>query len=254
MTSPAWLTRLEQFHPFTEQEAWNLFRFIAIAEAVGWTVLILGIGIQDYLLPGSNFAIPIAGQIHGMIFIAYFGVLLATFTSLSWSRPKTLLAVVAGIPPYGTLAFEQWAARTRRKELIRRTYRRIVVAGLIVQDDAILAIQPSDRPSWLVPSGVIEAGEDPPEALVRVIHDLTGITPMVGNLRVIRRLEQARTETIEMYFVITNPDEFVGAKPKTSFVDDIRFVTPRTTDLMPDFLHRLTPAHLSDATAPVEFL
>ena len=52
-------------------------------------------------LPGQRIAVPIAGQIHGMIFLGYFGILIAVYSSLGWPRKKFLLAVAAGVPPYG---------------------------------------------------------------------------------------------------------------------------------------------------------
>lgn len=108
------LRKLEATQPFTESEAWGLFRIAALSEAFGWTLLITGILINHYHLPGHHFAVPLAGQIHGTIFIAYFGILIAVYSSLEWSRQKFLLAVLAGIPPYGTLVFEQWTAHKRR--------------------------------------------------------------------------------------------------------------------------------------------
>lgn len=127
------LRRLEATKPFAEHEAWWLFRAAALAEAAGWTILIAGILIRHYQLPGSRIAVPIAGQVHGTIFIAYFGVLLATYSSLNWSRRKFLAAIVAGIPPYGTLAFEQWAAWTRSNKNCRLQFRSIVLHALAPQ-------------------------------------------------------------------------------------------------------------------------
>jgi integral membrane protein len=107
------LSKLESIKPFTENEAWNLFRIIALSEAVGWTILIAGILINKFGLPGRNIAIPIAGQIHGTIFLMYFGILIAVYSSIGWSRKKFIAAILSGIPPYGTLIFEQWAAWKR---------------------------------------------------------------------------------------------------------------------------------------------
>lgn len=109
------LRKLEATKPFTEQEAWSLFRLAALSEAFGWTLLISGILVEHFKLPLHRYAVPIAGQIHGLIFLAYFGILLATYTSLGWPRLKFVFAAAAGVPPYGTLVFELWAAHQRRK-------------------------------------------------------------------------------------------------------------------------------------------
>jgi integral membrane protein len=121
------LSKLESIKPFTEREAWGLFRISALAEAVGWTTLITAVLINHYKLPGYKIVIPIAGQIHGTFFIIYFGVLAATYTSLGWSRKKFLVAIIAGIPPYGTLIFEQWTSFTRKAQLVRAHFYSIVL-------------------------------------------------------------------------------------------------------------------------------
>jgi integral membrane protein len=124
------LHKIEATRPFTEDEAWLLFRIVALSEAVGWTILISGILIEHFNLPGHAYAVPIAGRIHGTIFIGYFGVILAIYSSLRWSRLKFLSAIVAGVPPYGTLLFEEWAARSRRNQFSRIHFRNIVLHAL----------------------------------------------------------------------------------------------------------------------------
>jgi integral membrane protein len=113
------LSKIEAIKPFTEREAWGLFRLAALAEAVGWTFLIAAVLIRHYKILGYKIVIPIAGQIHGTFFIIYFGILFITYTSLGWSRKKFLVAILAGIPPYGTLVFEQWNSIARRTRLGR---------------------------------------------------------------------------------------------------------------------------------------
>ncbi|MGF7229373.1 MAG: DUF3817 domain-containing protein, partial [Candidatus Saccharibacteria bacterium] len=135
------LEKLESIRPFTPAEAWNLFRLAALAEAVGWTLLITGIAIQHYHLAGAGIAVPIAGQIHGTLFIGYFGVLIATYASLGWSRKRALTAIAAGVPPYGTLLFELWAARGRRIAE-KASHRRVNVYGIITHKKQVLLVQP----------------------------------------------------------------------------------------------------------------
>lgn len=107
------LKRFETARPFTEAEAWMLFRIAAFSEAVGWTLLITGIVLKRYVLHGNDIPVQIAGQIHGMLFFAYFVAALVLYPSLGWSRWRALFAVAASVPPYGTLVIEQWAAHTR---------------------------------------------------------------------------------------------------------------------------------------------
>jgi integral membrane protein len=240
---PSLLARLEAIQPFTEDEAWNLFRLAALSEAVGWTILISGILIQRYKLPGSKIAIPIAGQVHGTLFIAYFGVLLAIYTSLQWPRKKVIFAAMAGVPPYGTLFFEQWAARKRKRAMQHQMYRRIVVHGLIVDGKSLLAVQSGKGIAWHTPGGPIAAGETPEEALSRTIFELTGIRAKIGAVCCVLRCRNRHEESLEFYFMVSNGADFRAINrpvilKKHIALDDIQFVEPQDTpDLEPAFLH-----------------
>ncbi|HWB38780.1 MAG TPA: DUF3817 domain-containing protein [Candidatus Saccharimonadales bacterium] len=119
-----WLfEKLEANRPFGESDAWNLFRWSALAEACGWTLLIAGILTQHFHWPGASGAVLVTGQVHGTIFMIYFAVVLVTYGSLRWSRKKLVAALLCGVPPYGTLAFELWANHKRRNHLARIRYR-----------------------------------------------------------------------------------------------------------------------------------
>jgi integral membrane protein len=108
-----WLRRFETARPFTEDEAWLLFRLAAYAEAGGWTLLLAGIAISRYVTPGNDTAVQIAGQLHGMLFFGYMVAAVGLYPSLGWSRWRGLTALAFSVPPYGTLAFELWAAHGR---------------------------------------------------------------------------------------------------------------------------------------------
>lgn len=107
------LRKIESYQPFSESEAWGLYRIIALAEAVGWSLLIAGIAIQHTHWPVHQYAVPIAGQLHGTIFLIYYAVNIVIYGSLRWSRTKMFLALASGVPPFGTLVFEQYAAHAR---------------------------------------------------------------------------------------------------------------------------------------------
>ena len=107
------LKAFENFRPFTEAEAWMLFRLAAWAEAVGWTLLITGIGITDYVTPGNRTAVIIAGRMHGTLFFFYLAACVVLYPSLGWKRWKALVALAFSVPPYGSLLFELWAGHRR---------------------------------------------------------------------------------------------------------------------------------------------
>lgn len=107
------LERFEQNTVFTESEAWGLFRLSAIGEACGWSLLISGLILRHFI--GNNDPVIIAGQIHGMLFFCYAVASLGLYPSLHWSRKRAFVALMASVPPYGSLLFEQWAAYQRDK-------------------------------------------------------------------------------------------------------------------------------------------
>ena len=103
------LDKYYKFKVFTKHEAWTLFKLAAYGEAVGWTVLIVGIVLSHYL--HSNVPVLIAGNFHGVFYIFYFVMAILTAPCLEWKIKRALVAIVCGIPPYGSLIFEQWQAR-----------------------------------------------------------------------------------------------------------------------------------------------
>lgn len=103
-----------------------LYRLAALAEACGWTLLIIGILIEHYITPGNDVAVLIAGNIHGTIFLCYFVAPLILYPSLGWSRWRAITALISGVPPYGTLVFEQWSAHKRHASGFK-TYRHFLL-------------------------------------------------------------------------------------------------------------------------------
>ncbi len=114
-----------RYRPFSDREAWALFRAAAIAEAIGWTLLIIGIACKQLPFGWHEIPVAIAGRIHGIFFIAYIMAALAFGSSLGWSIPKTLVAGLFSVPPYGSMVFEQWEAKRRASVRARRIYRTV---------------------------------------------------------------------------------------------------------------------------------
>jgi len=95
----------------TKHAVW--FRTVAIAEAISWTGLLIGM-LFKYVLSDNEIGVKIFGPIHGGIFIAYVVTVLVVRGPLRWSWPVTLLALAASVPPLFTWFFELWAVRTGR--------------------------------------------------------------------------------------------------------------------------------------------
>ena len=93
-----------------------LFSIAAIAEAVGWTLLAIGVGLSSYIMPDSQAPVKIAGRVHGMLFLVYVVAAVGLYPALRWSRTKAFIALLASCLPYGSLAFELWAGGVRKSE------------------------------------------------------------------------------------------------------------------------------------------
>lgn len=122
----------KNFRPFTPAEAWELFKLAAFGEAIGWTLLIVGIACKQLPVSWSGVPVSIFGQIHGMLFLFYIVIVLVVSPSLNWSLPRTILAGLFSIPPYGSLFCEQISAHYRKRAEIKQlhtiiTYRQLVV-------------------------------------------------------------------------------------------------------------------------------
>jgi integral membrane protein len=94
----------------------RLFLLVATAEAISWAGLLIGMYVK-YFTDGGERGVQIFGPIHGGIFVAYVVLALLVARSQRWSMPVTLAALVCSIPPFATLLFEWWAARTGRLSL-----------------------------------------------------------------------------------------------------------------------------------------
>jgi len=87
-----------------------VFRVAAVAEALSWAGLLVGMFLKRVVELGEG-GVPVLGMVHGVVFILYVLVSLSVAKPLGW-RPKTLiLALLASVPPLFTWWFEAWALR-----------------------------------------------------------------------------------------------------------------------------------------------
>lgn len=90
------------------------FRFVALLEAFTWLGLLIGVVLKRLPEGSTEIGVKIFGPIHGGVFVLYVLIALWTAKKLSWNPVTTVCALVASIPPFGTLVFEVWAVRTGR--------------------------------------------------------------------------------------------------------------------------------------------
>ena len=79
------------------------FRYLAIAEAVTWIAL-LGAVVVKYGF-GVDGATTTMGPIHGVVFLAYLGALLALRERLGWDERRTAASIGAALLPLGTYLY-----------------------------------------------------------------------------------------------------------------------------------------------------
>ncbi len=89
------------------------FRLLALAEAVSWAGLLIGMFFK-YVVVRDDIGVNIFGPIHGALFVAYLVIAVAVAGPMRWNAKTLVLALLASIPPLFTLWFERWATRTGR--------------------------------------------------------------------------------------------------------------------------------------------
>ena len=89
------------------------FRLAAIAEAISWTGLLIGM-LFKYAVTHNAIGGHVFGPIHGALFVAFLVAVFRVRGGQGWSRALTGIALLSSIPPYGTVVFERWATRTGR--------------------------------------------------------------------------------------------------------------------------------------------
>ncbi|KOV78917.1 DUF3817 domain-containing protein [Nocardia sp. NRRL S-836] len=97
----------------TFSSAVGRFRIFALAEAVSWAGLLLGMFFK-YVVVQNEIGVKVFGPIHGIVFVGFILVTLMAKDPLKWDARTLLLGLFSSIPPFGTVVFERWAAKTGR--------------------------------------------------------------------------------------------------------------------------------------------
>jgi len=90
-----------------------LYRAVAIAEAVTWTLLIGGM-ILKYLLRAGELGVQVGGFLHGLVFLAYGMTAVLVGLNQRWSVRLIGLALLTAVVPYATIPFDRRLERTGR--------------------------------------------------------------------------------------------------------------------------------------------
>ncbi|MGC0370265.1 DUF3817 domain-containing protein [Microbacterium sp. SLBN-111] len=90
----------------------TLFRTLAIAEAISWTLLIAGLILRA--TADLAVAVTIGGGIHGFVFLAYGATAVLVALNQRWGLGPAAVAIVSAVIPYATVPTEIWLQRTGR--------------------------------------------------------------------------------------------------------------------------------------------
>lgn len=90
----------------------TLFRTLAIAEAISWTLLIAGLILRA--TADLSVAVSIGGGIHGFVFLAYGATAVLVALNQRWGVGPAAVAIVSAVIPYATVPTEIWLHRTGR--------------------------------------------------------------------------------------------------------------------------------------------
>jgi integral membrane protein len=91
------------------------FIAVALLEACTWVGLLAGMYLK-YVSETTEAGVWLFGRLHGAAFVIYLLVTVVTARVFRWRWLTTAFALVASIPPLGTIVFEQWARRSGRLE------------------------------------------------------------------------------------------------------------------------------------------
>ncbi len=81
------------------------FRYVALTEATSFlALLVCSFAARD--------GVPILGPIHGMLFLAYVGLVLVLRTSARWDVRMTLLILAGAVLPFGGYVVDRWLAKS----------------------------------------------------------------------------------------------------------------------------------------------
>jgi integral membrane protein len=137
------------------------FRLAAIAEAVTWALLLIGMAFKYSDV--TDLGVRVFGMVHGVVFIAFVLTTVLVAVDQRWTGRRSLLTLLASIPPFFTVLADRSAERS----------------GVLGDAWRLIATEPQralDRPvAWLLRNPVRGA-----VAGVVAVAALTGVALLVG--------------------------------------------------------------------------
>ncbi len=83
----------------------KLFRLFAFAEVVTWALLLAAMFLK-YVVQLTDALVPIAGGIHGFVFLSYCVTTVFVWVNERWSAGRGVLGLASSVIPFATIPFE----------------------------------------------------------------------------------------------------------------------------------------------------
>lgn len=87
----------------------QLYGWVAKAEMVTWTLLLVGMVLKYTGL--VEWALTPAGMLHGFVFLCYVGTTVFVAANQRWTLLTTALGLASAVVPWLTWPFERWVER-----------------------------------------------------------------------------------------------------------------------------------------------
>lgn len=84
----------------------SLYRFVSIAEAITWSLLIIGM-LLKYVVQAGEWGVQIGGFLHGLVFIAYGMTAVFVGVNQRWTARLIAFACLTAIIPFATIPFDR---------------------------------------------------------------------------------------------------------------------------------------------------
>jgi integral membrane protein len=91
------------------------FRWVAWLEGASF-LLLLGVAMPLKYIWGQPLGVRVVGMGHGLLFLAYLGLLIQISIEYSWPWRRIALAAVASLLPFGPFVFESYLRRQTATE------------------------------------------------------------------------------------------------------------------------------------------
>ena len=92
----------------------EIFRKIALVDGVT-TLLLFFVAMPLKYLAGQPWMVPPVGWLHGIAFVVYVAMMIATFRNRQIGARGWLRTFIASLVPLGTFANDQWLRRLAEK-------------------------------------------------------------------------------------------------------------------------------------------